>query len=48
MLASFTLLIPLRNVSYGIWLVETIALSFFGISWLTKSQCYSWLFKDQK
>lgn len=29
------------------WLIEMIVLSFFGISWLTKSQCYSWLFKDR-
>ena len=48
MLASFLLLIPLWNVSFGIWLVEAIALMFFGISWLTKSQCYTWLFKDKK
>lgn len=47
MLASFLLLIPLWNVDFGIWLVETIALMFFGISWLTKSQCYKWLFKDK-
>ena len=37
MVASFLLLIPLQNVRCGIWIVETIALSFFGISWLTKS-----------
>lgn len=48
MIASFLLLIPLSNVDCGIWIVEAIALSFFGISWLTKSQCYSWLFKDRK
>jgi hypothetical protein len=48
MIASFLLLIPLWNVSCGIWIVEAIALSFFGISWLTKSQCYNWLFKDKK
>lgn len=48
MLASFLLLIPLWNVSFGIWLVEAIALMFFGISWLTKSQCYRWLFKDKE
>ena len=47
MVASFLLLIPLWNVSFGIWLVEAVALSFFGVSWLTKSQCYSWLFKDK-
>lgn len=48
MLASFLLLIPLWNVSFGVWLVEAVALMFFGISWLTKSQCYRWLFKDKE
>jgi hypothetical protein len=49
MIASFALLIPLvlLKVSCAIWLVEAIALMFFGISWLTKSQCYTWLFKDK-
>ena len=49
MIASFVLLIPLTllKVSCAIWLVEAIALMFFGISWLTKSQCYTWLFKDK-
>lgn len=48
MLASFLLLIPLWNVPFGVWLVEAVALMFFGISWLTKSQCYKWLFKDKE
>lgn len=48
MVGSFLLLIPLWTHPNGVWIVETIALSFFGISWLTKSQCYSWLFKDKK
>jgi hypothetical protein len=50
MLASFILLIPLEllDVSFATWLIEAIALMFFGVSWLTKSQCYSWLFKDKK
>lgn len=48
MIASFLLLIPLWNLDFGIWLVEAIALMFFGISWLTKSQCYKWLFKDKE
>lgn len=48
MLASFLLLIPLWKVSFGVWLVEAVALMFFGISWLTKSQCYKWLFKDKE
>lgn len=49
MIASFILLIPLIlfNVPFAVWLVEAIALMFFGISWLTKAQCYSWLFKDK-
>ena len=48
MLASFALLIPflIFNVRVGMWVVEAIALLFFGVSWLTKAQCYSWLFKD--
>lgn len=48
MIASFIFLIPLWNTTFGVWLVEAIALMFFGISWLTKSQCYSWLFKDKE
>jgi hypothetical protein len=49
MISSFVLLIPLLllKVSFAIWLVEAIALMFFGISWLTKAQCYKWLFKDK-
>lgn len=49
MIASFVLLIPLTilDVYYATWLIEAIALGFFGVSWLTKSQCYSWLFKDK-
>lgn len=48
MAASFVLIIPftLLHVRIGMWVVEAIALIFFGISWLTKAQCYSWLFKD--
>lgn len=46
MLASFAmLLIPYENI---IWVVEAIALAFFGISWLTKANCYPWLFADKK
>jgi hypothetical protein len=50
MIVSFILL-PLT--SYGIikiphvvWVIETIALTFFGISWLTKANRYRWLFAD--
>lgn len=48
MLASFVLLIPflILDIRVGMWIVEALALLFFGVSWLTKSQCYSWLFKD--
>ena len=48
MVASFLLLIP-GNIFhiYGMtWFVETIALAFFGISWLTKADIYLWLFCD--
>jgi hypothetical protein len=49
MITSFLLLIPLLllNVHAAIWIIEAIALVFFGISWLTKAQCYTWLFKDK-
>lgn len=30
----------------NLWLVETIALFLFGISWLTKANIYIWLFRD--
>lgn len=45
MIASFAILL-LPNVRIKVWLTETIALSFFGISWLTKANCYKWLFCD--
>ena len=49
MIASFALLIPLLllKITPAIWIVEAIALMFFGVSWLTKAQCYNWLFKDK-
>lgn len=48
MLASFLLMIPvvIFKVDGGIWFVEMLALTFFGISWLTKSDIYPWLFCD--
>ena len=45
MIASFLLLL-LPNFYIKIWLVETIALFFFGISFLTKADIYPWLFCD--
>lgn len=47
MVASFTiLLLPWFRIQ--IWLVETIALFFFALSWLTKADYYPWLFADKK
>lgn len=48
MVASFALIIPLNifDVRTSMWIAEALALAFFGVSWLTKSQCYGWLFKD--
>lgn len=47
MLASFLLLL-LPDFRIKTWLVEAIALAFFGISWLTKANYYKWLFKDKE
>ena len=48
MIASFLFLIPVSifDIWGGIWVIEAVALMFFGISWLTKSDVYSWLFCD--
>ena len=45
MIASFLILL-LPSFKIQIWLVETIALFFFGISFLTKADYYPWLFAD--
>jgi hypothetical protein len=45
MIASFLLLL-LPDFHIKIWLTETIALFFFGISFLTKADIYPWLFCD--
>ena len=47
MLLSFTLFI-LPQFYSQVWLIETFALFFFGISWLTKADYYPWLFADKK
>ena len=45
MIASFFLLLfPIPHV---VWVVETVALFFFGISFLTKANIYPWLFCDK-
>lgn len=46
MLASFLLLL-IPNWNIKIWAVEALALLFFGISWLTKANCYKWLAADK-
>lgn len=50
MIGSFVLILPfaLFQVEIGIWIVEAIALAFFGISWLTKSEAYAILCKDKE
>ena len=45
MIGSFLLLL-LPDFYIKIWLVETIALFFFGVSFLTKADIYLWLFCD--
>lgn len=45
MVASFLmLLLPYFRIQ--IWLMETVALFFFGVSFLTKADIYPWLFCD--
>jgi hypothetical protein len=44
MLASF--LILLIPIARKVWVTETVALFFFGISFLTKANIYRWLFCD--
>lgn len=48
MIASFVLLIPFNifNVPHAVWIIEAIALFFFGISWLTKADVFPFLFCD--
>ena len=50
MMVSFLAIIPISIFKWwgGVWIVETIALAFFAISWLTKADCYPWLFADKK
>ena len=45
MMSSFLLfLLPYFYIK--VWLIEVIALFFFGVSWLTKANRYKWLFCD--
>lgn len=47
MIASLSLML-LPYFYIRTWLAEAIALFFFGISWLTKANCYPWLFADKE
>ena len=47
MVASFALLL-LPWFRIKVWLVETLALTFFAVSWLTKSCAFRVLFRDKK
>lgn len=46
MVASFALL--LFDIPHVVWIVETVSLIFFGVSWLTKANCIPFLFADKK
>ena len=50
MIASFVLLpityLDIINIPHAIWVIEFIALQFFGISWITKANCIPFLFAD--
>lgn len=47
MVASFLILL-LPHFRIQIWLMEMFALTFFGVSFLTKANTYTWLFCDAK
>lgn len=47
MILSFLILLS-PGLRIKVWLMETIALFFFGISFLTKADIYPWLFCDTK
>lgn len=50
MVISLIAIVPISIFEWwgGVWIIETVALTFFGISWLTKADCYPWLFADKK
>lgn len=50
MIISLVAIVPISifEIWGGVWLIETVALIFFGISWLTKANCYRLLFADKK
>ena len=46
MIASFLILVT--QIPCKVWVTETFALFFFGISFLTKANIYPWLFCDEE
>lgn len=49
MILSFLLMLIPNRVWYNkTWFTEMLALTFFGISWLTKANCYPFLAADKK
>jgi hypothetical protein len=36
------------EIPHAIWWVEMVALTFFGVSWLTKANCIPFLFRDKE
>ena len=49
MILSMVCIVPINILEIwgGIWVIEAFALSFFGISWLTKANCIPFLFADK-
>ena len=51
MIVSFILMpfatLGIINIPHIIWWIEMVALSFFGVSWLTKANCIPFLFADK-
>ena len=47
MVLSFSILL-IPGLYIKVWLTETIALFFFGVSWLTKADRYRFLFADRE
>ena len=49
MAIAFVAIVPISifEIWGGVWFVEMIALFAFGISWLTKANCFTFLFADK-
>lgn len=46
MVGAFSLFL-LPDFQSKVWIIEMIALTFFGVSWLTKANAYKWLFAEE-